>query len=84
MGTQAAKLALKTSGAELSGTIDTSMGNSDFTGVVNGDDVSWSMDIDSPMGRMTVEVKGKVSGNDISGEVKVGNFGNSPFKGKKA
>jgi hypothetical protein len=36
------------------------------------------------MGKMALAYKGKVAGNEISGEVKAGDFGTSPFKGKKA
>jgi len=84
MGKQEATLTLKSTGAKLSGAIDTSMGKADFdNGTVKGNDISWNMEIDSPMGKMALAYKGKVAGSDISGEVQVGNFGSSPFKGKK-
>jgi hypothetical protein len=84
MGKQEATLTLKTAGAKLSGTMESSFGKSDFTGgVVKGNDVSWDTEITSPMGKMALSYKGKVAGNDISGEVKAGDFGTSPFKGKK-
>jgi len=41
------------------------------------------LEITTPMGNMKLEFKGKVAGNDISGDVKIGNFGNAAFKGKK-
>ncbi|OGN98359.1 MAG: hypothetical protein A2Y89_00600 [Chloroflexi bacterium RBG_13_51_18] len=83
MGKQESKLTLKSDGAKLSGTMESSFGKNDFTGTVKGDEVSWSMEINSPMGNMKLDYKGKVAGNDISGEVKAGDFGTSPFKGKK-
>jgi hypothetical protein len=83
MGKQEATLTLKTAGDKLSGTTESMMGKTDFTGTVKGDIVTWDMDISSPMGQMKLEYTGKVTGNDISGEVKAGNFGSSPFKGKK-
>jgi len=84
MGKQEAKLTLKTAGAKLSGTMESGFGKNDFTGgAVKGNDVAWSQEISSPMGQMKLDYSGKVSGNDISGQVKAGDFGTSPFKGKK-
>jgi hypothetical protein len=84
MGKQEAKLTLKVDGAALSGAMDSPMGKMDFSGgTVNGDEVSWKMEISSPMGSMELVYKGKVAGDDISGEVAAGNFGSSPFKGKR-
>jgi len=84
MGKQESKLTLKAAGAKLSGTMESSFGTTKFTGgTVKGNDVSWNMEIDSPMGKMKLDYKGKVAGNDISGDVKAGDFGTSPFKGKR-
>ena len=61
------------------------MGTIEFSGgKVSGEDVSWEMEIDSPMGKMNLEYKIKISGDDVIGEVKAGNFGSSPLKGKRA
>ncbi len=84
MGKQESKLTLKSVGGKLTGSMESQMGKNDFTGTVTGDEVAWAQEISSPMGNMKLEFKGKVSGNDISGEVKAGDFGTSPFKGKKA
>ena len=83
MGKQEATLNLKTDGDKLSGTTESAFGKTDFTGTVKGGTVAWSMEISSPMGNMKLDYSGKVSGNDISGSVKAGDFGSSPFKGKK-
>jgi hypothetical protein len=84
MGKQEAKLTLKSAGAKLSGTMESSFGTISFSeGAVKGNEVSWNTEINSPMGKMALTYKGKVTGNDISGEVAAGNFGTSPFKGKK-
>jgi hypothetical protein len=53
-------------------------------GKISGDNVSWEMEISSPMGKMNLVYNLKVSGDDISGEVKAGDFGSSPLKGKRA
>jgi hypothetical protein len=83
IGKQEATLTLKTAGDKLSGTAESMMGKNEFTGTVKGDTLAWTMDIRSPMGEMKLEYTGKVTGDDIAGEVKAGNFGTSPFKGKK-
>jgi len=84
MGAQSMKLTLSTDGDTLSGKVDSPMGASEFSGgSVSGDDISWQMEISSPMGKMNLEYKGKVTGDDIAGEVKAGDFGSSPFKGKR-
>jgi hypothetical protein len=84
MGAQSMTLTLKTDGDALSGKIDSPMGAQEFSGgSVSGDDISWNMEIESPMGKMNLEYKGKVTGDDITGEVKAGDFGSSPFKGRR-
>jgi hypothetical protein len=84
IGKQEATLALKTSGIKLNGTMASALGNMDFSGgSVSGDEAVWSIEINSPMGNLKLDFKGKVTGSDISGEVKAGDFGTSPFEGKK-
>ena len=83
IGKQEATLTLKTDGDKLSGTGESMMGKNDFTGTVKGDNLAWTMDIDSPMGKMTLEYTAKVTGNDMVGEVKLGTFGTAPLKGKR-
>jgi hypothetical protein len=85
MGKQESKLTLKTDGDKVSGSMDSPMGAMEFSGgKVSGDNVSWDMEIDSPMGKINLTYNLKVSGDDISGEVKAGDFGSSPLKGKRA
>jgi hypothetical protein len=52
-------------------------------GKADGDNVSWSIAITSPM-PMTLEFSGKVDGDAIAGNVKAGAFGSFPFSGKRA
>ncbi len=85
MGKQESKLKLKTDGDKVGGTMESSMGNMEFSGgKVSGDDVTWEMEIESPMGKMNLAYNIKISGDDVSGEVKAGDFGSSPLKGKRA
>jgi hypothetical protein len=83
MGTQEVKLVFKTKGTVLSGSSESSFGPTNFTGKVNGDEVSWDSETNGPMGKMQLSFTGKIKGNDFSGEVKAGMFGTYPFKGKK-
>jgi hypothetical protein len=84
MGKQESKLTLKSAGAKLSGTMESSFGTTNFTGgAVKGNEFSFGMEITSPMGQMKLDYKGKVAGSAISGDVKAGDFGTSPFKGKR-
>jgi hypothetical protein len=83
MGKMESKLTFKTKGNVLTGKAESQMGSLDFTGKVNGNQFSWETDVEGPMGKMHLTYTGKVAGNDISGEVKAGDFGSSPFKGKK-
>lgn len=86
LGKQTAKLALKADGNTLSGNVEAEIGglNEFGGGTVNGDDVAWSMELNSPVGKMHLEFKGTITGDELSGEVKAGDFGTSPFKGKRA
>ncbi|MGD0795191.1 MAG: hypothetical protein ABR958_06360 [Dehalococcoidales bacterium] len=83
MGLLEVKLNFKVSGAILNGSSDSSFGKSTFTGKVNGDEVSWDSEVNGPMGKMQFSFKGKIKGNDFSGEVNTGMFGTYPFKGKR-
>jgi hypothetical protein len=83
MGKQEATLTLKAAGGKFTGSMESAMGKNDCTGTVKDNDIFWNMEINSPMGKMDLVCKGKVTGNDISGEVTAGNFGSSPFKGKR-
>jgi len=84
MGTQTAKLILETDGTALSGSLDMAFGLQTFSGgTVNGDQVAWHLEVSSPMGKMDLDYQGKVTGDEISGEVQAGAFGSSPFKGKR-
>jgi hypothetical protein len=41
------------------------------------------MKMSGPMGDMQLDYTGQVSGDNISGSVKAGDFGSSPFTGKR-
>lgn len=83
MGKMEEKFIFKTKGNALTGKVESQMGANDINGKVNGNNFSWEQDVEGPMGKMHLTITGKVTGSDIAGEVKAGDFGASPFKGKK-
>ncbi|MYE22985.1 MAG: hypothetical protein F4Y01_03435 [Gammaproteobacteria bacterium] len=84
MGAQKGTLTLAADGEKLTGTISGAQGATDIqSGAVDGNDVSWKLDITSPM-PMTLEFSGSVDGDSISGNVKLGAFGNATFEGTRA
>jgi len=84
MGDRDATLSLKSTGGTLTGR-QSAEGNSVeiFDGTVNGDDLSWKVSITNPM-PLTLEFTGKVSGDNIAGEMGIGPMGSFPFTGKRA
>jgi hypothetical protein len=84
MGERKATLSLASSGGTLTGT-QGAEGNSTeiFDGSVNGDNVTWKVSITNPM-PLTLEFTGKVSGDNIAGEMGIGPMGSFPFTGKRA
>lgn len=85
MGSQTAKLTIKSDGDSLSGSLVSEMGEQTFSGgTLTGDEFAWSMQVSSPMGDMKLDFKGSVSGDEISGKVELGSFGSADFKGTRA
>ena len=84
MGAQTSTLEVASSGSSLTGTQGGAQGSQAIeNGAVNGDEATWSIDITSPM-PMTLTFKGKVSGDQLSGAVTLGPFGDSTFQGERA
>ena len=84
IGTQESTLQAQVSGGALTGTQSSSDGSQPIQdGAVNGDEASWSVSITSPM-PMTLEFKGTVAGDGLSGSVKLGIFGEAKFTGARA
>jgi hypothetical protein len=84
MGDQNADLDLAVDGAALTGTMSGQGSSVAVTeGAVNGDDFSWKASITQPMA-LELEFSGTVAGDRISGQVKAGAFGYSPFEGGRA
>ena len=83
LGAQKASLEFKTDGGSLSGTQHAAQGSGPLeNGKVDGNNVSWSAKITSPM-PMTLEFTGNVEGDALKGSVKAGAFGSFPFAGAR-
>lgn len=84
MGDQTGLLTLNTEGGALTGQMSGNMGAVPIeNGSVEGDAVKWSAKVTSPM-PITLEFDGKVEGDSLSGNVKLGAFGTSTFSGARA
>ncbi len=83
MGSQEGKMTLVTEGNSLSGKMDGPQGTQEFEGgTVDGNDLAWKMEMTSPM-PMTLEVSASVDGDAISGNIKLGAFGDASFSGTR-
>jgi hypothetical protein len=84
IGKQESTLEAQASGGVLTGTQSSPDGSQPIRdGAVNGDEATWSVSISSPM-PMTLEFKGAVQGDTMTGSVKLGMFGESSFTGVRA
>jgi hypothetical protein len=83
MGPQDAKLSIATSGATFTGRIDGELiPDREIAGSVSGETVSWSMDIDKPM-PLTLDVSLTANGDLLTGNAKLGMFGDAPVTGRR-
>jgi len=84
MGIQKGTMELTTDGATLSGKLSGPQGDIELEeGAVDGDSLTWKASITSPMA-MTLEFSATVDGDEMSGDVKLGAFGNATFSGTRA
>lgn len=84
MGAQAVPVTLTQNGEQLTGKASDPMaGDTDVNGTCKGNAIVLLEKVNAPMGELLVEFSGTVSGDSMSGTVKLGDFGSSPFTGKK-
>ena len=84
MGAQQAVLALATDGSTLTGTMAGPQGEIELTdGTADGDNLAWKAELEQPM-KITMEFTATVSGDEITGEAKLGSFGSAGFTGTRA
>ena len=83
MGSQKGTLTLSCAGDAVTGTMVGPQGSLDIQdGKANGNEASWKAAISNPM-PMTLEFSVKADGDELSGNVKLGAFGNAPIKGTR-
>jgi len=85
MGAQNGSMELSTDGGALTGTLTAATGDAvEITdGTIDGNNLSWKAAITQPM-PITLEFSAVVDGDAISGDVKLGAFGNATFTGERA
>ncbi len=84
MGQQKGTVTLQAEGGKLTGTMAGPQGSIDIhDGTVDGNQATWKANITNPM-PMTLEFTATVAGDEISGSVKLGAFGDASFKGTRA
>lgn len=84
MGAQQGTLTLTSSGGTLTGKLSGAQGELQLQdGKVDGNNVSWKANITSPMA-LTLEFSATVDGDKMTGNVKLGAFGNASFSGTRA
>ena len=82
MGARTMDVNIATSGDTFKGKVDSEMGAQEVTGKVDGDTLTWNTDITNPM-PMKLEFTAKVEGDKMSGNVKLGMFGNASLTGER-
>lgn len=84
MGSQDATLTLDSNGDSLTGKFVGPQGEQTFEGgVVDGNSLSWNIKMTQPM-PMNLDFLAEVDGDNISGSVKLGAFGDATFSGTRA
>jgi hypothetical protein len=84
MGEQEFVLTVNSSGGSFTGSAEGNIGSKDIPeGVVNGNDLAWTMQISKPM-PVTLTCRATVSGDSLEGKVKAGIFGSFPIRGTRA
>jgi len=69
--------------AKINVTMVSPMGEAKGEGTVEGNDVKWSITINTPNGDFTIGFKAKVEGDKMTGEMDLGEMGPAPFTGQK-
>jgi hypothetical protein len=83
-GANASTLTLKQDGDKLTGDLASGMGSSPVTGTFSAGTIAVTANIDVQGTTLQLGISGKVDADSMSGSVKFGDFGEFPFKGKRA
>ncbi len=84
MGSQDAVLSLSTDGGALSGKFAGPQGTQEFEGgSADGNNLAWNVKVTQPMA-LDIDFNAAVDGDNISGTMKLGAFGEATFAGNRA
>ena len=84
MGEQKGQLTVNSDGDSFSGSMSGNQGTLEITdGAVDGNKLTWTAQISQPM-PMKLSFDVEVDGDELSGNVQLGAFGNAPIKGTRA
>ena len=83
MGAQTLAVSITTAGDSFTGSANGQLGTQEISGKVDGDTLTWSTNITNPM-PMQLDFQATVEGDSMSGNVKLGMFGNAPLNGQRA
>jgi hypothetical protein len=83
MGDQEFMLTVISNGDSFSGSAEGGIGSREIEGSVDGDSLSWTMQIPKPM-PLTLTCKATVTGDSLDGKVKASIFGSFPITGTRA
>ena len=82
MGARTMDVGIATSGDTFTGMVNSEMGTQEVTGTINGDTLTWNTDITKPM-PMTLDFTARVDGNKMTGQCRLGRFGNATLVGER-
>lgn len=82
-GENSVGLNLSLNGDKVTGEMSSPMGSVPVAGTATGDDVKLTAELAIQGMALTFNIDGKVTGDTIAGNVKVGDFGEFPFTGKR-
>lgn len=83
-GNSTVNLTLSLAGDKITGELASPMGAVPVNGTATGNDVKLTADINIQGMALSFAIDGKVNGDAMDGNVKVGDFGEFPFTGKRA
>jgi hypothetical protein len=84
MGERAVTLKLEEAGGTLKGTVESDQGNAPVEGTQSGDTVEFKGSVTGPMGAIELTFTGTQNGDEMSGNVKLGTFGDAPWTATRA
>jgi hypothetical protein len=82
LGDQKTVLTVTTDGNTFTGTNAGALGSMDVNGEVDGDTITWKMNMTVPM-PMTLDCKATIDGDVLTGTVGAGAFGSFPMSGTR-